>query len=145
MNEAIAKAVAEATRVAIQAMAAAMGEQLQSTAGPKVGGQAMKQSTFNLESEDKYSELKTFKLEVNNILSTYNTLQVEQLAMVKNWLGRKGLQFLEMLTSEEKITCDTLDRLFQTLNSKFRPQFNEAIKSLQFRKLCRNDGENAEE
>ena len=31
------------------------------------------------------------------------------------------------------------------LTSKFRPQFNETIKSLQFRKLCRNDGENVEE
>ena len=50
-----------------------------------------------------------------------------------------------MLTSEEKITCDTLDGLFKTPNSKFRPQFNQTIKSLQFTKLCRNDGENAEE
>ena len=65
--------------------------------------------------------------------------------MVKNWLGRKGLQFLEMLTSEEKLTCDTLDGLFKRLNSKFRPQFNETIKLLQFRKLSRNDGENAQE
>ena len=31
------------------------------------------------------------------------------------------------------------------LSSKFRPQFNETVKSLQFRKLCRNDGENVEE
>ena len=31
------------------------------------------------------------------------------------------------------------------LTSKFRLQFNETIKSLQFRKLCRNDGENVEE
>ena len=52
--------------------------------GPTLGGPAMKQSTFNWESEDKYCELKTFKLEVNNILSTYNTLQAEQLVMVKN-------------------------------------------------------------
>ena len=110
-------------------------------AGPKLGGPAMKQPTFNWESEDKYRELKTFKLKIYNILSRYNTMQVEQLAMVKNWLGRKGLQCLEILISEEKLTCDTLDRLFKTLNIKFRPQFNKTIKSLQFRKLCRNDGE----
>ena len=65
--------------------------------------------------------------------------------MVKNWLGRKGLQFFEMLTSEEKTTCDTLHGLFETLTSKIRPQFNETIKSLQFRKLYRNNRENAEE
>ena len=65
--------------------------------------------------------------------------------MIKNWLGRKGLQFLETLTNAEKVTCDTLEGLFNTLTSKFMPQFNETIKSLQFRKLCRNDGENVEE
>ena len=49
----------------------------------------MKQPTFNWDAEDKYSELKTFRLKVNNILSTYNTPQMEQLAMVKiGWEGR---------------------------------------------------------
>ena len=65
--------------------------------------------------------------------------------MVKKRLERKGLQFLETLTSEETITCDALDGLFKILNSKFRPQSSETIKSLQFRKLSRNDGANAEE
>ena len=76
---------------------------------------------FNREAEDMYNELKTFKLEVNITLSTFNSPQNEQLAMVKNWLGRKGLQFIEALTNEEKTTCDTLDGLFETHNSKFRP------------------------
>ena len=40
----------------------------------------MKQPTFSWEAEDKYNELKTFKLEVNNILSTYNSPQNDQLA-----------------------------------------------------------------
>ena len=106
---------------------------MQSTARPKLGSPAMKQLTFNWESDVKYTELKTFKLEVNIILSIYNTPQAEQLVMVKIRLGRKGQQSLEMLTSEEKITCDTLDGLFETLTSKFRPQFNKTIKSLQFR------------
>ena len=46
-NEAITKTVAEATRAAIQTMAAAMAERPQSTAGPKIGRPAMKQLTFN--------------------------------------------------------------------------------------------------
>ena len=33
--------------------------------------------------------LKTFRLEVNNILTMYNTPQTEQLAMVKNWLTER--------------------------------------------------------
>ena len=94
-NEAIAKAVAEVTRAAIQAMAAAAAERPQSIAGLKIGGPVMKQPSFNWNADDKYSELNTFRLEVNNILTKYNTPQTEQLAMVKNWLGRNGLQFIE--------------------------------------------------
>ena len=86
-NVAIAKAVAEATR----AMPAAMAERPQSIAGPKLGRPVMKQPSFNGEADNKYSELKTFRLEINNILTTYNTPQADQLRMVKNWLGRKGL------------------------------------------------------
>ena len=41
-NEAIAKAVVEATKAAIQAMVAVATEIPQSTAGPKIGGPAMK-------------------------------------------------------------------------------------------------------
>ena len=63
---------------------------MESMAGPKLGSPAMKQPMFNWEAEDKYNELKTFKLEVNNILSTYNSPQNEQLAMVKKLAGKKG-------------------------------------------------------
>ena len=79
----IAKPVIEATRAAIQTMAAAMAERPQSVAGPKIGGPAMKQPSFNWEADDKYSKLKTFRLEANNILTMYNTPQTEQLGMVK--------------------------------------------------------------
>ena len=62
----------------------------------------MKQLTFDWNAQGKYSELKTFRLEVNNILSTYNTPQTDKLVLVKNSLGRKGLQYLETLTTAEK-------------------------------------------
>ena len=45
----------------------------------------------------------------------------------------------------EKETCNTLEGLFETLTNKFKPQYNETIKSLQFRKLYRYDDENVEE
>ena len=54
-------------------MAEAQAERMYDGSGPKVGGPTMKQLTFNWNAQDKYSELKTFRLEVNNILSTYNT------------------------------------------------------------------------
>ena len=73
----------------------------------------MKQPSFNWEVDIKYSELKTFRLEVNNILTMCNTPQTEQLPMVKNWLGRKGLQFIESLTQAEKDGCSTLKGFIQ--------------------------------
>ena len=102
MNETIAKAVVEAMRVAIQAVAATSAEWPQGMAGTQIGRPSMKQPTFNWEMEDKYSKLKTFRLEVNNILSTYYMILTEQLAILKNWLGRKELQFLESITNEKK-------------------------------------------
>ena len=93
---------------------------------------------------DKYTEWKAFILEVN-ILSTYNAQEQDKIAIVKNWLGKKGLHYLESLTKAEKHTCNNLQGLFDTLATKFKPQFNETIRSLQFRKLYRFEGENAEE
>ena len=101
MNEVIARAVAEATRVAIQTMVEAQAERMHNISEPKIGGPTMKQLTFNWNAEDKYSKLKTFRLEVNNVLSTYNTPQTDKLVLVKNWLGRKGLQYLETLMTAE--------------------------------------------
>ena len=82
-NEAIAKAVVEVIRMAIQAIAAATTERQQNMAGPTISGPAMKQLNFHWEVDDKYSKLKNFKVEVNNIFASYNTLHVEQLAIVK--------------------------------------------------------------
>ena len=70
MNEVITKAVAEANRVAMQAMTEAWVERTHDTSGPKIDSPAMKQLTFDCNAEDKHSEPKTFTLEVNNVLST---------------------------------------------------------------------------
>ena len=51
-NDAITKAVAETTRAAIQAMAAAMAERPHVWQA-KIGRPAMKQPTFNWEADDK--------------------------------------------------------------------------------------------
>ena len=49
------------------------------------------------------------------MLSTYNAHKQEKIAMVKNWLGRKGLHYLESLTEGEKQACCTLQGLIDTL------------------------------
>ena len=123
MSEAITRAVAEATKGVLQTMAEAWAERTQNAAELKLGSPAMKQPNIrDWEAPDKYSELKTFRLEVNNVLSTHNMPEAEKLAVVKNWLGRKGLHYLETLTMAERETCNTLEGLFAMLTNKFKPQ-----------------------
>ena len=42
--------------------------------------------------------------------------------MVNNWLGRKGLYYIETLMAKEKEACNTLEGLFDMLATKFKPQ-----------------------
>ena len=143
MSDTIAKAVVEVTRATIQTMVDL--NHGQEDQRPKVGGLVLRQLQFKWEMADKYTEWKVFVLEVRNVISTYNACKQEKIAMVKNWLGRRGLHYIKSLTEVEKQACGTLQGLIDTLAKKFRPQYNETIKSLQFRQLCRHEGENAEE
>ena len=72
MSEVIAKAVAEVTRIVIQTIAELQAQRVPNTAGPKLGGPALKQPNFNWEAPNKYTKWKGFILEVRNLLSTYN-------------------------------------------------------------------------
>ena len=135
MSKVIAKAVTEVTRIVIQKVAEMQTQSTQNAAGPKLGGPTLKQPTFDWEAPDKYTERKALILEVRNVLSTYNTQEADKIAMVKNWLGRRGLHYIESLMTNEKEACSTLKGLFDTLATKFKPQYNETVKSLQFRKL----------
>ena len=90
MSKAIAKALAEATRKVIQTMAKMQAQRVPNTAGSKLGGPNLKQTNFNWEAPDKYTKWKAFILEVRYVLSTYNANETDKIAMVKNWLGKKG-------------------------------------------------------
>ena len=124
MNKAITKAVVEATWVTIQTLSEVQNQRSEDQRGPKLGGPVLKQPQFNWEVTDKYTEWKPFRLEVRNVLSMYNAQEQDKIAMVKNWLSRKGLHYLESLKETEKHTCNTLHGLFDTLAAKFKPQFN---------------------
>ena len=102
MSEAIAKAVVEATRIAIQMMDEMQAQRTPNEAGPKLCSPTLKKPTFNWEAPDKYMELKAFILEVRNVLSMYNAQEADKIVMVKNWLGRKGLHYFEKLMANEK-------------------------------------------
>ena len=67
--------------------------------GPKIGGSLITQPIFNWDTEDKYSEVKNCRLEVNTVF--------------------KQEQY------------ETSKGLFHTLNSKFKPQYNERIVKVQ--------------
>ena len=41
--------------------------------------------------------------------------------MVKYWLGRRGLHYMESLMVNEKEACNTLEWLFDMLATKFKP------------------------
>ena len=79
--------------------------------------------------------MQNFELEVSNLLQNYNLGQTERVSVIKNWLGREGLQLIATLRKEEQNVCNDDKSLFEALRKKFKPQFNELIKSLQFCKL----------
>ena len=68
-------------------------------------------------------------MEVANILQAkaYDLNHEEKVPIIKNWLGREGLQFIHTLTNAEKETCKSTTGLFNVLKEKFRPQHNEMI------------------
>ena len=137
--------MAEAMQIMIQTMPEMQLRVEETQRGPKIGGPVLKELQFNWDATDKYSEWKAFMLEVKNVLSTYNTPEHDKIAIVKNWLGRKELHYIESITEVEKQVCNTLQGLFDTLATNFQLQFNKTIKLLQFRKLCRSENESAEE
>ena len=59
-----------------------------------MSGSIMKQPMFNWNTKDKYEELCNFKLEVSNMLQNYNLGQTEKESVIKNWLGKEGLQLI---------------------------------------------------
>ena len=126
-------------------MAEMQTQRIPNTAGPKLDGPTLKQPTFDWEAPDKYTEWKAFILEVKYVLSTYNAQEADKIAMVKNWLGRRGLNYIESLMNNENEACNTLEGLFDMLATKFKPQYNETVKSLQFRKLYRLENESTDE
>ena len=70
--------------------------------------------------------------------------EADKIVIVKNWLGRKGLHYLETLMAGKKGACNMLAGLFDMLAIKFNPQYKEMIKLLQFRKLHRLDNESVD-
>ena len=69
----------------------------------------MKQPTFDWDTEDKYNELKNFRLEVYNVFKLHDTPDIEKTLVIKNWLCRKGLELLEILMQTKKENYETFE------------------------------------
>ena len=87
-----------------------------------MSGPFIRDPTFDWSAKDKYAKLRNFKLEVNNMLQSFNISQTEKVSNIENWLGRQGLQLLETLTQAEQEACNDEEGLFEKLNKKFKPQ-----------------------
>ena len=134
MTEAIMQAAIEATKAVVQAIAVA-------EAGNRPGSRpvrmrskldrpTLKNPTFYWSATDKYAELSSLRLEVNNVFKTYNTNYADSTSIIKKWLCRQGLQFTEALSQTEKETGKMVEGLFGTMNNDFRLSHNEIISSV---------------
>ena len=65
-------------------------------------------------------------MEVINRLQTktYELTEEEKVPILKNWLGREGLQLIQTFTSSEKDACNTAEGLFSSLSKNFKPHQN---------------------
>ena len=77
-----------------------------------------------------YAELRKLRMKVMDMFQNYKICQTERVPIIKNWLNRKSLQLFETLTQGEQQACNEEEHLFETLNNKFKLQYNETIKSL---------------
>ena len=62
-----------------------------------------------------------------NILQIHNKCCADRVSVIKNWLGRQSLQFLETLTQAEQEASRNIEGLFEILSNKFKLQHNEII------------------
>ena len=90
----------------------------------------MKQPTFDWGAKEKYAELRSFELEVKIMPQNFHLNQTERVSIIKNCLGRQGLQLLETIMQTEQKGHN--EGLFEIVYNTCRPQKNETIKSLQF-------------
>ena len=85
ITQAISQAAVETARAVIEAMVVARTDNIDrmQNAVPMIGGPIMQQPRFHWEAQDKYSKLKNFILEINNIFESYNMPQTERIAISK--------------------------------------------------------------
>ena len=81
-------------------------------------------------------ELLSFEKEVTYMLQTktYEYNEEDKVPVIRNWLGREGLQLLQTNPNLEKGACKTVG-LFATLDQKFKLWHSKTILPLQYCKV----------
>ena len=74
---------------------------------PKLSGSILRQSTFDWSGTDKYTQLRNFRLKVNNIFETYNMDYVYRVSIIKHLLGKQSLHLLSVIFHSDCI-CPVL-------------------------------------
>ena len=67
---------------------------------PRQVGSVLSQPVFDWKAPDRYVELLNFEMEVSNMLQAkvYDLNDKETVPIIKSWLSREGLQFIQTLT-----------------------------------------------
>ena len=101
----------------------------------------LSQPAFKWKAPYRYVELLNFEIEVANVLQAepYDLSEERKVCIIKNWLGKEGLQFIKTLNNTEKEEWKSATELLNVLKEKFRPQHNEIILTLQYCKLQRKE------
>ena len=82
----------------------------------------LSQPVFDWKAPDRYMELLNFEMEVVNVLQgkACDHNNEEKVSIIKNWLGREDLQFIQTLTKAEKEACKSATALFSVLKRKIQ-------------------------
>ena len=78
------------------------------------------ETVFNWKEPDRYVELLYFEMEVADVFQAemYALSDEGKVAIIKKWLAREGLQFIQTLIHAEKEACKSAPRLFNVLKEK---------------------------
>ena len=99
MQTANAEAAIQANTAVVMSLHQAVGVSMANTGEAHLSehcGQALRQPGLNWKVSDKYIELLNFEMEIMNTLQTRasEVNNDEKVCIIKNWLGREGLQFI---------------------------------------------------
>ena len=62
----------------------------------------------------------------------FKVTEEEEVPIIKNWLGREGLRFIQTFTNNWKETCKTVKELFSPFSEKFKLHCIDTTSSLQY-------------